>query len=278
MAQARLDDDDYIIGTDDIEVQRLGQQHAIWQETALAAWRRAGIRPGMTVMDVGAGPGYASFDLARMVGPQGRVIAIDQSDHFLAALKAGARERGLDNITCVEADLADIDWASLSCDLAWTRWCLCFVPGVDTVLAGINRALRPGGRFLAQEYVDYRSFRIEPAEPVFERFLKAVRESWVHFGGDPDIGRRLPGLAADLGWQVEDMRPVIHATRPGEWMWTWPTAWLEQSPNRLSELGFLDAGDVEPFRDFIARRTADPASLLITPMVLEFSARKPGPA
>ena len=152
------------------------------------------------------------------------------------------------------------------------------MPGVDTVLAGINRALRPGGRFLAQEYVDYRSFRIEPAEPVFERFLKAVRESWVHFGGDPDIGRRLPGLAADLGWQVEDMRPVIHATRPGEWMWTWPTAWLEQSPNRLSELGFLDAGDVEPFRDFIARRTADPASLLITPMVLEFSARKPGPA
>ncbi|MCR9267871.1 MAG: class I SAM-dependent methyltransferase, partial [Alphaproteobacteria bacterium] len=85
MAQARLDDDDYIIGTDDIEVQRLGQQHAIWQETALAAWRRAGIRPGMTVMDVGAGPGYASFDLARMVGPQGRVIAIDQSAHFLAA-------------------------------------------------------------------------------------------------------------------------------------------------------------------------------------------------
>lgn len=275
MSDARLDDDDYIIGTDDIEVRRLGQQHAIWREAALAGWRRAGIRPGMTVMDVGSGPGYASFDLAQMVGPQGRVIAVDQSPRFLDALRQGAAQRGLENITCIDSDLAEMDWAQHACDVIWSRWCLCFVPNVPQVMAGIDKALKLGGRFIAQEYVDYRSFRIEPAEPVFERFIKAVRDSWVHFGGDPDIARKLPQMMAGLGWAPGEMTPIVHATRPGEWMWTWPTAWLDQSPSRLVELGFLKPGDAEAFRTFLACRTADPATLLITPMVLEVIGRKP---
>ncbi|WP_300544407.1 methyltransferase domain-containing protein [Maricaulis sp.] len=276
MSDARLEDNDYIIGTDDVEVRRLGQQHAIWRETALAGWRRAGIRPGMTVMDVGAGPGYAAFDLARLVGPQGRVIAVDQSARFLEALREGARVRGLDNIETIESDLADLDWPHAACDAIWSRWCLSFVPNVPGVMAGIDKALKAGGRFVAQEYVDYRSFRIEPGEPVFDRFIEAVRRSWVHFGGDPEIGRRLPALMSNLGWEPGPMTPVIHAARPGDWIWTWPMEWLKQSPDRLVELGFLDPGDADSFRVFLHAREQDPASLLMTPMVLEVVARKPG--
>ena len=128
MSDARLEDDDYIIGTDAVEIARLGQQHAIWRETALAGWRRAGLRPGMTVMDVGAGPGYAAFDLARLVGPQGRVIAVDQAPAFLAALRDGARQRGLSNIETIESDLADVDWPEAVCDAVWSRWCLSCSP------------------------------------------------------------------------------------------------------------------------------------------------------
>lgn len=275
MTDARLDDDDYIIGTDEVEIARLGQQHAIWREAALAGWRRAGIKPGMTVMDVGAGPGYAAFDLARLVGPTGKVIAIDQAPAFLDALRRGAEMRGLANIETIESDLADVDWPEAVCDAIWSRWCLSFVPNVAGVLAGIDRALKPGGVFIAQEYVDYRSFRIEPAEPVYERFIEAVRESWLHFGGDPEIGRRLPVMMSNLGWRTEALTPLIHAAKPGDWVWTWPMAWLEQSPDRLAELGFLKREDVEPFRLFLHARQQDPASLLITPMVLEAVAVKP---
>jgi len=63
---------DYVLGTHDAEVVRPGLQHRVWRESTLAAWRRAGIRPGWRVVDVGAGPGYATWDLAELVGLRAR--------------------------------------------------------------------------------------------------------------------------------------------------------------------------------------------------------------
>ena len=66
---------DYVLGTHDGEVARLGLQHRVWREAMFAAWRRAGIRTGWRVVDVGAGPGYATLDLAELVGASGEVLA-----------------------------------------------------------------------------------------------------------------------------------------------------------------------------------------------------------
>jgi ubiquinone/menaquinone biosynthesis C-methylase UbiE len=76
---------EYVLGTGDEELARLGLQHRAWRLRALAAWRAAEIGPGQTVLDVGCGPGYASLDLAEMVGPCGRVVALDKSERFLVA-------------------------------------------------------------------------------------------------------------------------------------------------------------------------------------------------
>ena len=271
---ATLDEDDYIIGTNDAEIRRLGFQHALWAEAAHAAWRRAGITQGMTVMDVGCGPGYAAFDLARLVGPNGRVIAVDQSERFLQSLEAGAEARGLANIETRCADLADFDWPDESCDAVWCRWVLSFFPDPDGALAGIARTLKPGGGLITQEYVDYRSFRIEPAEPVFERFIEAVSASWRHFGGDPDVARRFPKAMAATGLSIETMQPLIFSARPADPIWRWPVTWLEEAPDRLVELGFLSAADAAEFRTFIQARSEDPDALLMTPMVLDLTARK----
>jgi len=89
---------DYLLGTHDEELARLALQHRVWRPRALDAWRRAGFTVGQTLIDVGCGPGYASLDLAEMVGPSGRIVAIDRSRRFLDALEAARRGRGLDHI------------------------------------------------------------------------------------------------------------------------------------------------------------------------------------
>ena len=88
---------EYVLGTDAIEAKRLGLQHRIWSAAAHHLWELAGVRPGITVMDLGCGPGHATFDLATIVGgasperaAQGRVIALDESATFLHQLNETA--------------------------------------------------------------------------------------------------------------------------------------------------------------------------------------------
>jgi len=57
--------DDYVLGTDDDEIARLGLQHRVWRPRMLDAFARAGITAGSRVVDVGAGPGVLrEFDAA----------------------------------------------------------------------------------------------------------------------------------------------------------------------------------------------------------------------
>ena len=276
MSNSTLAEEDYIIGANDAEVRRLGVQHTLWRESCLGVWRRAGIKPGMRVLDVGCGPGYASFDLAQLVGPEGEVVAVDQSELFLKTLKAGAQARGLDNIRTIHSELGSFAWPEGEFDAVWTRWVLCFLPDPKSALAGIVRALKPGGVFVAQEYVDYRSFRLEPVEPVFDRFVDAVEKSWLHFEGDPNIARRFPAWFAEFGLEIDEMTPVIHAARPSDAIFRWPISWLEEAPGRLVELGFLSSEDADAFLAFVKKRAADPTTLLMTPCVLTSRARKAG--
>ena len=76
-------DKEYALGTDDAEIVRLGVQHKLWSASAFAIWERAGISAGKSVLDLGWGPGYTSFDLAGIVTSKGKVVAIDESPRFI---------------------------------------------------------------------------------------------------------------------------------------------------------------------------------------------------
>jgi len=274
MSARALPEDDYIIGASQQEILRLGQQHAIWRERALAAWRRAGLKPGMTVLDIGSGPGHASFDLAQLVGPRGRVIAVDQSALFLEAVEAGAKTRGLTNITTVKSDLGQLELEPQSVDFIWSRWVMSFLPNPQDLLLRLSKGLRPGGVFVAHEYGMYETFGFYPGDPVQDRFIRAVKESWRAFGGEPDIARQLPAMCNHAGWQTEYMTPHVFTTRPGEMVWEWPVGWLKSDGiERLVELEFLSAADAQSFHVMINERAADPDSVLTTPMVIEVIAR-----
>ena len=67
MVTAMSEDRSYVIGTQDAEIERLGVQHRVWRASVLDFWRQGGLTEGMTVIDAGSGPGYATFDLAEIV-------------------------------------------------------------------------------------------------------------------------------------------------------------------------------------------------------------------
>jgi len=67
----------YVLGHADVEIRRLLLQARLYDNDTERALHRAGLRPGMRVLDVGCGPGDVSFVAARLVGPGGNVLGVD---------------------------------------------------------------------------------------------------------------------------------------------------------------------------------------------------------
>jgi SAM-dependent methyltransferase len=107
----------------------------------------ADVGPGDRVLDVAAGAGGQSLAAARRVGPTGRVLATDIAPAILRRAAAEARAAGLANVetrTMDGEDLGAVEEGSF--DGAISRVGLIYFPDRAAALAGIRRALRPGGR------------------------------------------------------------------------------------------------------------------------------------
>jgi SAM-dependent methyltransferase len=263
---------DYVLGTENDEVARLGLQHRVWRPRMLDAWARAGISVGQTVLDVGSGPGYASVDLAEIVGPSGSVVAIERSQRFLQSLVARVERHQLANVEAREADVTGDSFGEAFADAAWCRWVLSFVSEPQRAIANIAGALKPGGVAIFHEYADYGAWQMMPPNPDVDRFRKLVMQSWRDAGGEPDVGLNLPSWLNAQGLEVEEVRPLTHIVCRSDYMWQWPAAFMATNAKRLHELGYASAEEAERFATALDR--SDAQSWMITPLVVEVIARR----
>ena len=267
-------DADYVLGTHDDEVARLGLQHRVWRSVATECWRRVGITHGWRVLDVGAGPGYATADLAEIVGPTGSVLGVERSARFLEAARDRCGRRGLTNVEFREADLMEVSLGQLGLDACWCRWVASFVSSPAKLIDNIAGALRPGGIAIFHEYSDYETFCFMPRRRALERFQQEVDASWRASGGDPNVARELPGLLGAAGMRVLEIHPRVRTVAPRDYAWQWPASFIEINVVRLQELGRLTEEEgAEVLREFRAAN-ADPQSWFTTPLFLEIIARR----
>jgi len=262
-----MSDGDYVLGTRDDEVERLGLQHRVWRERVLEAFRRAPIGPGTTVIDVGAGPGFVSADLAKLVGPAGKVIALERSRHFADKL----RGRCLGNVEVREHDVSE-PFGVADADASWCRWLLSFVPEPAATVRHVGAALKPGGIAIFHEYAAYETWRMMPPHPLHERFRTLVEQSWRDSGGEPDIALWLPQWLAEAGFEIAETRMLADIITPADEAWQWPRSFMATGSQRLHELGYIEADEV----DAMSRLLDNPPSgaHMLTPLVAEIIARR----
>jgi SAM-dependent methyltransferase len=117
-----------------------------WLEEATQAMlEMAGIGPAQRVLDVAAGAGDQTLDIARRVGPTGHVLATDLSPAILALAQASAAHAGLAQVSTKVADGEELDVEPGSFDAAVCRLGLMLFPDPARALRGMHRALRPHG-------------------------------------------------------------------------------------------------------------------------------------
>lgn len=266
---------DYVLGTHDEELKRLGFQHSLWRDHATALWRRAGFTTGSAILDVGCGPGFGTLDLSQLVGPTGRVVAVDLSTKYVEHVRSL-------NLANVEAHVADVQAlstslpqaASNSFDAAYARWLLCFVPDPQRVVDDVARLLKPGGRFAIQDYYNYRAIKLAPRSEPLERVIHAVDESWRLRGGDPDVGCRLPGMLSRAGLRVMHLEPIVRLARPSDPLWQWPTTFFRIFIPSLVEMGLLTSEDERAFHQDWEAHANDPNAFFSTPPMVEVVGEK----
>ena len=110
------------------------------------------LTPGMRVADVGAGTGYIARRMARLVGPSGKVYAVDVQPEMIRMLRDTAAKDGLTQIEPVLATATDTKLPAASVDLVIMVDVYHELEFPYEVLGSIVKALKPGGRVVFVEY------------------------------------------------------------------------------------------------------------------------------
>jgi ubiquinone/menaquinone biosynthesis C-methylase UbiE len=194
----------YVLGHSDRELARLIEQGSFYGELTEDLLRRAGIRPGMRVLDVGSGAGDDSFLVASMVGREGQVHGIDTSSEAVALANARAKQAELSHVTFSVADLSTYQ-ADLPFDAIVGRLVLVYLADPAAALRNLASSLKSGG-ILAFVELEVSYAKSVPAVPLFAQCVRWLTETFTRSGTQVDMGTRLYAAFRGAGLPNPSMR------------------------------------------------------------------------
>lgn len=201
---------DYPLGSSDAEHERLLFQARVLRQWTGRFLRAGGLRPGMSVLDLGSGLGDVALLAAEIVGPSGSVLGADRDRRVTDKARRRVAEEGLSRT--VRFEVADVDEfrPDGTFDAVIGRYILLYQQDPAAVLRRYSRFLRPGGLVIFHEFDLVSIAPAWPACPAWDDALALLARAFDAAGALSDCGPRLSGtyLAAGLP------RPVVEAIIP----------------------------------------------------------------
>jgi len=155
------------------------------------------LAPGQRLLDVGAGPGTITADLATRVAP-GRVTALEATEDALTLSRDELGRRGID-ADFVVGDVHALELDDDSFDVVHAHQVLQHLADPVQALREMRRVCKPGG-IVAVRDSDYAGFVWYPETPAFDRWMSLYQQTTRDNHGEPNAGRMLLGWAHAAGF------------------------------------------------------------------------------
>jgi ubiquinone/menaquinone biosynthesis C-methylase UbiE len=228
------------------------------------------LRAGMSLLDVGCGPGTITADLALLVAP-GDVVGIDAAADVVAQAQAHAEDLGVPNLRFEVADLFALGYPDASFDVVHVHQVLQHLGDPAAALVELRRVLRPDGVLAARDS-DYGAFTWAPVDPRLDRWLELYFAVTARNGHDARIGPRLLGLAHEAGFgDVVASSSTWTYADPEARAW-WGSLWADRVrysrfAEQAVEYGLSDAAELSSIADAFTRWADSDDAIFVIPHV-----------
>jgi ubiquinone/menaquinone biosynthesis C-methylase UbiE len=263
----------YILGTNQQELDRLGFQHKVWGGVTRAFLDRIGVSRGQRCLDLGCGPGFVVEDLLARVGPEGTVVALDESKLWVDYLTSRMRERGIDNVEIVQSRIQEVELEPASLDLVFARWVFSFLPDPAAIVKKLARALKPGGVFAIEDY-NHEGISVFPESEGFKAVVRATRAMYVQSGGDPWIAGSMRRIFREARLETVEIRPNVMCGGPDSPVFRWAGRFFPHFSEAMVKKSLMTAGEREVFLREWGERERDPDAIFFSPFIVDAWARK----
>ncbi len=264
----KLNPDGYVHARDADEYQRLRDQALMWQSATEQVLDRIGLSPGMSVLDVGSGPGAVMRLMGDRVGPEGSVTGIDIDAGLGAQALSALRVEGGAKFAQIDADVLELETVpGAPFDLVFCRLFLMHMQDPVAVLEKMQSWTKPGGVVAAQEF-DFGSIAIEPLCPPMAEFNRLFEGVFRAHGRNLRAGRQLPAQFDAAGIGLPDGTLAEAKFLPLKDMASMLVGVYQGLYAAGAELGIVDSARAEAFKADMAEVAEDGRYYCLTPILI----------
>jgi SAM-dependent methyltransferase len=238
-----------------IMAERTAQSHAAFFLPCL--------KPGMSVLDCGCGPGTITIGLAEAVAP-GEVVGTEIEEVHVALARANAAKHQVPNVQFKAADLYQLPFDDGSFDAVFISAVLSNLAEPLRGLGEAYRVLKPGGVIGIKEF-DHGGDFIYPSDAALEKYAECYLRMRRDNGHDPETGRKVGALLLEAGFSDLKFAAVYESfadpTRAGAFAYVSAGLLAEGWGETFTSRGWATAAEIDEMRAAWQKFAGAPAAI-----------------
>jgi SAM-dependent methyltransferase len=265
--------DQYFLGYRQAEQERLQRQAEDLAHEARWLLDQIGVPGGASVVEIGCGPRGCLDLLSERVGPAGSVVGVERSDEAVELARRFVADHELANVKVLHCDARATGLPRSAFDLATARLVLVNVPRPDEVVAEMAALVRPGG-VVAFHEADWAPHVCDPPLPAWDRMFEILVAYSTMNGIDLFVGRRVPRMLREAGFDDICVNPLIHVYPLGHGRRTIYFDFVENLRDRLIARNLISGAELEQLLGDLKRHLDNPHTLVVSHMFFQVWGRK----